>query len=89
MTLGLRRAAPSDGDIARAGAVQGMMVKAAFYNQRFVDGAQGTISIHRADDVPVILLTLNGERIAPDREIVGELPGLSAESAKLCAFALQ
>jgi hypothetical protein len=39
--------------------------------------------------VPVILLTLNDETIAPDREVVWHLQSLSSEGKELCAFAVQ
>jgi hypothetical protein len=75
------------GTLLAQGLCEGMKIKAAFYDQHFADGTKGAISIHRAGDVPVILLAVNGESIAPDREIVWELQGPSSESEELCAFA--
>jgi hypothetical protein len=65
-----------------------MAVKAAFYDQQLTHGAEGTISIQRGDDVPVILLRVDGETIAPDREVVWELSWLPAQAKRLCAFAV-
>jgi hypothetical protein len=65
-----------------------MKVKVAFFDRGFTDGAESTISIERADDVPVIVLTLDGDTIAPDREVVWHLSWLPAEAKQLCAFAM-
>lgn len=88
-TIGVQVRGETTGTLLAQGICEGMKIKAAFYDQRFVDGAEGTISIHRADEVPVILLTLNHETIAPDREVVWNLPWLPAEAKELCAFAVQ
>jgi hypothetical protein len=88
-TIGVEVRGETRGTLLAQGLCEGMKVKAAFYDLRFVDGAQGAISIHRADDVPVILLTLNDETIAPDREVVWQLQSLSSEGKELCAFAVQ
>jgi hypothetical protein len=88
-TVGLEVRGETAGTLLARGMCEGMMVKAAFYDQRFTDGAKGTISIQRADDVPVIVLRLDGEIIAPDREVVGDLSWLPAQDKQLCAFAVQ
>jgi hypothetical protein len=88
-TIGVQVRGETTGTLLAQGICEGMKIKAAFYNRRFADGVEGTISIQRADDVPVILLTLNDETIAPDREIVWGLPWLPADAKKLCAFAVQ
>lgn len=88
-TIGLEVRGETAGTLLARGMCEGMMVKAAFYDQRFTDGAKGTISIQRADDVPVIVLRLDGEIIAPDREVVGDLSWLPAQDKQLCAFAVQ
>jgi hypothetical protein len=88
-TIGLEVRGETAGTLLARGMCEGMMVKAAFYDQRFTHGAKGTISIERADDVPVIVLRLDGEIIAPDREVVGDLSWLPAQDKQLCAFAVQ
>jgi hypothetical protein len=88
-TIGIRVRGETTGTLLAQGICEGMKIKAAFYDRRFVDGAAGSISIHRADDVPVILLTLNDQTIAPDTEVVWDLPWLPAEAKESCAFAVQ
>jgi hypothetical protein len=88
-TIGLEVRGETTGTLLAQGMCEGMKVKAAFYDQGFTDGAEGTISIERADDVPVIVLTLDGETLAPDREVVWRLSWLPAEAKQLCAFAIQ
>jgi hypothetical protein len=88
-TIGLEVSRETKGTLLAHGICDGMRVKAAFYDQRFVDGADGSISIQRADDVPVVVLTLEGQTIAPDREVVWELPWLPAVAEQECAFAIR
>jgi hypothetical protein len=88
-TIGLEVRGETTGTLLAQGMCEGMKVKAAFYDQRFTDGAEGTISIERADDVPVIVLEVDGETIAPDREVVWKLSWLPAQAKELCAFAIQ
>jgi hypothetical protein len=88
-TIGLEVRGETTGTLLAQGMCEGMKVKAVFYDQRFTDGAEGTISIQRADDVPVILLRVDGETIVPDREVVWDLSWLPAEARQLCAFAIQ
>jgi hypothetical protein len=88
-TIGVQARGETTGTLLAQGICEAMKIKAAFYEQRFADGAQGTISIQRAEDVPVILLTLNDETIVPDTEVVWDLPWLPAEAKELCAFAVQ
>jgi hypothetical protein len=88
-TIGLEVHGETTGTLLSQGICEGMKIKAAFYDQRFADGAQGTLSIQRGGDVPVILLALGGETIPPDREVVWNLAWLPDEAKTQCAFALQ
>jgi hypothetical protein len=88
-TIGFHASGETTGTLLAQGLCEGMRIKAAFYDQRFVAGAAGTVSIHRADDVPVVLLKLNGETIAPDREVVWDLTWLPAEATERCALGVQ
>lgn len=87
-TIGLEVRGETTGTLLAQGMCVGMKVKAAFYDQRFTDGAEGTISIQRAD-VPVIVLRVDGETVAPDREVVWDLSWLPAQAKQLCAFAVE
>ena len=86
--IGLEVSGATTGTVLAQGRCEGMAVKAAFYDQQLTHGAEGTISIQRGDDVPVILLRVDGETIAPDREVVWELSWLPAQAKRLCAFAV-
>jgi hypothetical protein len=88
-TIGLKVSGETKGTLLAHGLCDGMTVKAAFYDQRFVDGAKGSILIQRTDDVPVIVLTLDGQTIAPDREVAWALSWLPAEAKHVCAFAIR
>ena len=87
-TIGIRTRGDTTGTLLAQGLCEGMKIKAAFYDQRFADGTKGTISIQRADDVPVIVLRVDAETILPDREVVWDLSGLPVEAQHVCAFAL-
>ena len=88
-TIGLQVSGETKGTLLAHGMCDGMRVKAAFYDQRFGDGADGSISIRPGDDVPVIVLTLEGQTIAPDREVVWELSWLAEGAKQECAFAIR
>lgn len=87
-TIGLHVSGDTTGTLLAHGMCGGMIVKAAFYDQRFTTGAEGTISIQRADDVPVVTLTLDGDTIAPDREVAWDLSWLPTDAKRSCAFAI-
>jgi hypothetical protein len=72
-TIGINVHSPATGTLVAQAICGSTLVRATFDAQHFDVGDRANLAVLRVGDTPVIMLTVNGRKSAPDRERLFEL----------------
>jgi hypothetical protein len=85
-SIGIKVDSTTEGTLIAQGICDRTLVRATFSKIRFRLGDTAQLGMTLVGGTPVIMVTHNGRKVAPDREVLVDLTWLPANSPSGCAF---